>query len=44
MALDPQSGNVFLVTAKLIENADATSYRDRYHVVPGSFELLVMQP
>jgi YVTN family beta-propeller protein len=44
MALDPQSGDVFLVTAKLIENPNATSYRDRYQTVPGSFKLLVMQP
>ncbi len=44
MALDPRSGNVFLVTAKLLVNPNATSYRDRYHIVPGTFELLVMQP
>ncbi len=44
MALDPQSGNVYLVTAKLVENPNATSYRDRYHAVPGTFELLEMQP
>ncbi len=44
MALDPASGNVFLVTAKLIENPNATSYRDRYRVVPGTFELLVVSP
>jgi YVTN family beta-propeller protein len=43
MELDPQSGDVFLVTAKLIENPQATSYRNRYTVVPGTFELLVMQ-
>ena len=41
MALDPQTGDVFLVTAKLIANPNATSYRDRYTAVPGSFELLV---
>ncbi len=44
MALDPATGNVFLVTAKLIENPNATSYRDRYRVVPGTFELLVLSP
>jgi YVTN family beta-propeller protein len=44
MALDPQSGNVYLVTAKLIENPNATSYRERYRVVPDTFELLVIQP
>lgn len=41
MALDPASGDIFLVTAKLIENPNATSYRNRYTAVPGSFELLV---
>jgi YVTN family beta-propeller protein len=41
MALDPQTGEVFLVTAKLTENPHSTSYRDRYTVVPGTFELLV---
>ena len=44
MALDSASGNVFLVTAKLIENQNATSYRDRYKAVPGTFELLVVSP
>ncbi|HEV3091560.1 MAG TPA: DUF4440 domain-containing protein [Candidatus Cybelea sp.] len=44
MALDPQTGDLFLVTAKLIENPQATSYRDRYTAVPGSFELLVYAP
>jgi YVTN family beta-propeller protein len=43
MALDPQTGDVYLVTAKLIANPHPTSYRDRYTVVPGTFELLVMQ-
>ncbi|HLY03863.1 MAG TPA: YncE family protein [Candidatus Cybelea sp.] len=41
MELDPQTGDIFLVTAKLIENPHPTSYRDRYTAVPGSFELLV---
>jgi YVTN family beta-propeller protein len=44
MALDPQSGNVFLVTAKMIPNPNPTSSHDRYQVVPGTFKLLVMQP
>ncbi len=44
MALDPATGNVYLVTAKMIENPSATSYRDRYHVVPGTFQLLTMAP
>jgi YVTN family beta-propeller protein len=43
MALDPKSGDVYLVTAKLIPNPHPTSYRDRYTIVPGTFELLVMQ-
>ncbi|MGA8385231.1 MAG: hypothetical protein WB687_08055 [Candidatus Cybelea sp.] len=43
MALDPQTGDVYLVTANLIVNPHPTSYRDRYTVVPGTFELLVMQ-
>ncbi len=44
MEIDPQSGDVFLVTAKLIENPNPTSPRDRYQVVSGTFELLVMEP
>jgi len=44
MELDQSTGNVYLVTAKLTENPNATSYRDRYRVVPGTFELLTMQP
>jgi hypothetical protein len=44
MELDPSSGDVYLVTAKMIENPNATSYRDRYHIVPGTFELLTMRP
>lgn len=43
MALDPATGDVYLVTAKLIENPHPTSYRDRYTIVPGTFQLLVMQ-
>lgn len=44
MALDPETGDVFLVTAQLIVDANATSYRERYRIVPGTFALLVMQP
>jgi YVTN family beta-propeller protein len=44
MELDPSSGDVYLVTAKMIENPNATSYRDRYHIVPGTFELLTVRP
>jgi YVTN family beta-propeller protein len=44
MELDPSTGNVYLVTAKMTENPNATSYHDRYHVLPGTFELLTMQP
>ncbi len=42
MALDPASGSIYLVTAKLVENPNATSYRGRYRALPGTFELLVM--
>jgi YVTN family beta-propeller protein len=44
MALDPVSGDVFLVTAKMVENPNPTSPRDHFHAVPGTFELLVMKP
>lgn len=44
MELDPQSGNVFLVTAQMTENPAATTYRQRYRVVPGTFTLLVLAP
>lgn len=44
MEVDPQTGEVFLVTARLIINPNATGYRDRYHVVPGTFALLVLAP
>jgi YVTN family beta-propeller protein len=43
MALDPQTGDIFLVTAKLIQSPHPTSYHDRYTAVPGSFELLVFK-
>lgn len=42
MALDPESGNVYLVTAKLVENQNATSNRLRYQPVPGTFQLITM--
>lgn len=44
MALDPQTGNVFLVTAQITINPNGKTFRDRYHIVPGTFTLLVMQP
>jgi YVTN family beta-propeller protein len=44
MELDPQSGNVYLVTAKLVENPNATTSRARYRPVPGTFELITMKP
>lgn len=44
MEIDPESGDAFLVTATLIENPKATSYRDRYHTVPGTFKLIVLAP
>ncbi len=44
MALNPDSGEVYLVTAKMQINPNASSYRDRYHVIPGTFTLLVLDP
>jgi YVTN family beta-propeller protein len=44
MALDPQTGDVFLVTAQVQINPNAATFRDRYHVIPGTFALLVMAP
>ena len=44
MEIDPQTGDAFLVTAALVENPKATSYRDRFRAVPGTFELLVLAP
>lgn len=44
MALDDKTGEVYLVTAKMQINPNATSYRDRYHVLPGTFALLVLDP
>ncbi len=42
MALDSQSGNVYLVTATLVENPSATSNRNRYRPVPGTFRLITI--
>lgn len=44
MELDPQSGAVFLVTAQLQVNPNATTPRERYRVVPDTFTLLVLEP
>ncbi len=44
MALDPQTGNIFLVTAQMQINPNATNPRQRYQAVPGTFALLVVQP
>lgn len=44
MALNQDTGEVYLVTAKMVINPSATSYRDRYHVTPGTFTLLVLDP
>jgi YVTN family beta-propeller protein len=44
MELDPITGDVFLVTARLIVNPKTRSYRGRYRVVPGTFVLLLMRP
>ncbi len=44
MALDPQTGDVFLVTAQRQTDRTATTPRERYRVVPGTFALLVFEP
>jgi hypothetical protein len=44
MALDPQTGNIFLVTAQMQINPNATNPRQRYQAVPGTFALLVVEP
>ncbi|MBC5799080.1 MAG: hypothetical protein GIW94_03755 [Candidatus Eremiobacteraeota bacterium] len=44
MALDPGTGDVFLVTAQRRINPAATTPRERYQVVPGTFAVLVMEP
>lgn len=44
MTLDEETGEVYTVTAKMQINAKATSYRDRYNVIPGTFALLVLDP
>jgi YVTN family beta-propeller protein len=44
MALDPSNGIVYLVTAKMVANPNPTGPRDRFKMVPGTFQLLTMQP
>jgi hypothetical protein len=44
MEIDPDTGAVFFVAAKVQINPNATGYRDRYHVIPGTFTLLVLEP
>lgn len=44
MELDPETGDVFLVTAQMQPNPNPTSPRDRFRAVPGTFALLVMEP
>ena len=46
MALDPQSGRIFLVTADFTLNPEATQSdpRRRYNVKPGSVRLLFLDP
>ena len=43
MALDPKSGRIFLITGDYAEvTPDATDFRQRYRVKPGSARLLVL--
>ena len=44
MEIDPATATVFLVTAKIQVNPAATNPRERYHAVPGTFTLLVLEP
>lgn len=44
MEIDPSSGVAYLVTAKMIANPNPTGPRDRFKMVPGTFQLLTMQP
>ena len=44
MALDPSNGFVYLVTAKMVANPHPTGPRDRFKAVPGTFQMLTMQP
>jgi len=44
MALDPQTGDVFLAVAQVQINPNGATPRERFHVVPGTFAILVMQP
>ena len=44
MEIDPSNGFIYLVTAKMIANPNPTGPRDRFKMVPGTFQLLTMQP
>lgn len=44
MEIDPSNGVVYLVTAKMVANPNPTGPRDRFKMVPGTFQLLTMQP
>lgn len=44
MEIDPESGAVFLVTAQMQVNPNATTPRQHFQAVPGTFTLLVLQP
>jgi hypothetical protein len=43
MAVDPETGKVFLVAGERIEQ-DPAATRKRYGIRPGSVRLLVLQP
>lgn len=44
MALDPRTGTIFLASAVMAKNPNATSQRNRYSAIPGTFRLIVMEP
>jgi YVTN family beta-propeller protein len=44
MEIDASNGFVYLVTAKMVANPNPTGPRDRFKMVPGTFQLLTMQP
>jgi YVTN family beta-propeller protein len=44
MEIDTSNGFVYLVTAKMVPNPHPTGPRDRFTMVPGTFQLLTMQP
>jgi YVTN family beta-propeller protein len=44
MEIDISNGFVYLVTAKMVPNPHPTGQFDRYTMVPGTFQLLTMQP